>query len=224
MKEFYAMYGKTRIALLEHFSDNKIDRLQQKSEVQYQAFFSDLPYIGGSKNQDTLNLIMGAIVLSIIIPLRKEGLNKSQIGKVIYDTFDGYFLARPAIIRQLLGWLVTTDLYIWHIKRQIARSMRKEYDDDFAMEHVETEGEIFDFGYNYTNCALKKFFLQHNMSEYLRYVCLGDYALFQSLGICFRRTQTIANGAALCDFQFKKKGKKISGWPPENLPEWTSGQ
>ncbi|MGD8782753.1 MAG: hypothetical protein PVH88_27830 [Ignavibacteria bacterium] len=36
----------------------------------------------------------------------------------------------------------------------------------------------------------------------------------------FSRTQTIGNGAPICDFRFKKNVQTADGWPPENLPEW----
>ena len=86
--------------------------------------------------------------------------------------------------------------------------MLKKYKEDFVLEHIDP-GQDFDFGYNYTECAIHKLYQKKGKSEYLQYVCLGDYAMFQSYGMGFTRTQTIANGAPLCDFRFKKKQSDI---------------
>ena len=169
---------------------------------------------------DTVNLIMGAIVLSIIRPLEREKLSDHQIGKVIFDAFDGYFKARPFIFRRIIGCLATSKFFIGKMKKQIEASAQRKYKDDFVTEYVESEGEEFDFGYNYIECAIHKLFKKYRVEKFLKYVCLGDYAMFKSLGVGFTRTQTIANGFPVCDFRFVRKGKTFKGWPPDDLPEW----
>lgn len=221
MREFNAMYRGTRRVLKSYFSHDEINRLKDKSEKEYEDLFQNLPYIGGRSNDDTINLIMGAIVLAIVRPLEKEKLSRHQIGKVIYHTFDEYFRAKPAIIRRAIGWLATSSFFVRRMTKQIERSSRREYEDDFVKEYVESEGQPFDFGYNYTECAIQKLYAKHDATKYLRYVCLGDYAMFRSLGIGFTRTRTIANGAAICDFRFSKKGNTPTGWPPVRLVEWS---
>lgn len=218
------MYKGTRKALLKHFPKPDIDKLQDESQKEYETLFQELPYIGGSKNSQTINVIMGAIVLSIVRPLEKKGLAKHQIGKVIYDTFNENFMAKPGIIRRIIGRMVTSNLYTGQIKKQIEMSSKREYKEDFVTEYVDAAGKDFDFGYNYTECAIHKLYTKYGAIEYLRYVCLGDYAMFRSLGIGFNRTQTLAHGAPLCDFRFKKKGSTVAGWPPEKLAEWATHQ
>ena len=220
LREHKAMYRGVRKALLTFFNEAKIDFLQKQSKNEYESLFTDLPHIGGAKNMDTINLIMGAIVLSIIRPLEREKLSDHQIGKVIFDAFDGYFKARPRIVRRVIGYLATSKFFIGKMKKQIEWSAQRKYEEDFVTEYVESEGQDFDFGYNYVECAIHKLFKKHGVEKFLRYVCLGDYAMYKSLCIGFTRTQTIANGASFCDFRFKRKGETISGWPPNALPEW----
>ena len=220
LREFNAMYKGAKNELSMHFNEEKTDYLQKESKHNYENLFKELPYIGGSKNADTINLIMGAIALSIICPLEEEKLSDHQIGKVIYEAFKGYFESRPNIIRRILGYIATSKFYIEKMKRQIESSSQRKYEDDFVSEIVESEGQDFDFGYNYVECAIHKLFKKYNVERFLRYVCLGDYAMFRSLGIGFTRTQTIANGGSFCDFRFTRKGETISGWPPEDLAEW----
>lgn len=221
MREFRAMYKGARKVLARYFSEREIDRLEAESKKEYQELFPQLPYIGGKKNSETINLIMGAIVLAIIRPLEKESLTKRQIGRVIHHTFEGYFSAKPRIIQRALGRLVSSKLALKRLKAQIETSGQRGYEDDFLMEYVEPRSGEFDFGYDYTQCALQKLFARYGAEEYLPYVCLGDYALFRSLGVGFSRTRTIAHGAPKCDFRFKRKGRTARGWPPEGLEEWS---
>ncbi len=220
MREFNAMYKGTRRVLGPYFTESKIDALAVESEKAYRRLFLELPYIGGKKNSETINLIMGAIVLAMIKPLEREKLTRHQIGKIIYDTFVGYFDSRPAIIRRIIGALASSRFFINRMKAQIEKNAQTNYDDNFVIKNVEPDSADFDFGYDYTQCALHTLFEKNGAAEYLRYMCLGDYALFRSLGIGFVRTQTIANGAPRCDFRFKRGGTTVAGWPPEDLPEW----
>ncbi len=220
MKEFNAMYKGTRKILAQYFDESMIENLQNESKREYINLFPQLPYIGGKKNKQTINLIMGAIIIAIVRPLEKEGLSKHQIGKIIYVTFHLYFQAKPRLLLFLVRKLILSGFYIKKMKKQIENTFQRKYKEDFVIENVESNGKDYDFGYNYTECALHKLYIKHDAVKYLPYVCLGDYPMFQFLGIGFNRSQTIANGAPHCDFRFKKNGKTPIAWPPENLEEW----
>lgn len=220
MREFNSMYKSTRAVLPEYFTQSKIDLLEQQSRREYKSLLPALPYIGGRKNADTINIIMGAIILATIKPLKGEGLSVKQIGKIIYDTFYWYFYQKPQIARTLIGKIVSSKYNLNRMKAQLAQSVKGEYEDGFVATYVESDGKTFDFGYNYTVCALHKLFEKNDAAEYLRYVCLGDHIMFYSLGIGFTRTQTMANGASYCDFRFCRNGLGAKGWPPEELEEW----
>lgn len=220
MREFNAMYASTGKALEKHYSISDIQEFQKASRAEYLRLFPQLPYIGGKKNSETINVIMGAIILSIVRPLENKGLTVNQIGEIIFLTFKGYFEARPFILRSVIGRLISSKLFVKLKMKQIENYSRHKYENNFVMEIVETSDTEFDFGYNYTRCVLHRLFMDNNAAKYLPYVCLGDHALFRSLGIGFHRTQTIANGAPLCDFRFKKEMTSSKGWPPEELDEW----
>ncbi|MBT3274126.1 MAG: hypothetical protein HN368_13295 [Spirochaetales bacterium] len=220
MKEFNAVYNIARKALLAHFIHAEIDDLESASERVYINLFTTLPFIGGRRNSETINIIMGAIVVAIILPLTQEDLTERNIGKIIHDSFVGYFQSRPKMIRMFLGKFATSHYFINRMRKGIDENAKAEYEDNFQLENIDLAGAAFDFGYNYTKCALLKIFSDNGVEEYLKYVCLGDYTLFTSIGVGFTRTQTIAHGAPICDFRFKRKGKNIEAWPPEYLPEW----
>lgn len=214
------MFKGAEVKLSPHFNREEIVLLRDECESFYNSLFDELPYLGGSGSSSTINLIMGAIVLSVIVPLEKRNLEKQKIGEIIFFSFEGYFKSKPAFLRFLIGKFATTSFFISEMKKDIDKSKMKKYEGDFLLKHIETEGEDFHFAYDYEECAIHKLFMKYGKEEYLPYVCLGDYAMFKSYGIGFDRTQTIGNGASVCDFRFSKNGETRSGWPPETHPEW----
>ena len=158
MKEFNRMFNSTQKLLMSYYNEDKITELKEKCKSEYMNLFSQLPYLGGNKSNSTINLIMGAIILSIIVSLEREGLNRQQIGKIIFYTFDGYFKSKPRFIRYLIGKMASTKFFINNIKKDIDKSLLRKYKEDFVLEHIESTGQKFDFGYNFTECALHKLY------------------------------------------------------------------
>lgn len=224
IKDFEKMFKYARRALGQCFNESKIDKLHDESRREYAILIPQLPYIGGKKNSGTMNLIGMAIILAIIRSLEREGLTKREIGKVVYETFDMFFKAKPRLVRWLIGKLMTSKLFMKKKKKQTEKSLLREYPEDFVTEFVEGDGENFDFGLDVIECAICKFYKKQDAEKYLPYLCPGDYAMFRALGIGLTRTQTIGNGAPKCDFRFKKGGETPQGWPPENLEEFNKGE
>ncbi len=220
MKEFHKIFKGAEGGLVPLFDNSKIELLREKCELNYISFFPQLPYVGGKSNMGTINIITGAAILSLLVPLEEEGLSQKQIGRIIYTAYDGYFQSKPRLVRQIIGKIASSRFYMSQIKKQIDITNRNGYADDFILEHIASPEKEYDLGYDYKQCALHILFQKHGKSDYLRYVCLGDYSLFRSYGIGFYRTQTIGNGGAVCDFRFKKSIKGHPGWPPEELKEW----
>ena len=220
LKEFNGVFKSTRKVLPQFFNENKVNKLQDECRQEYLGFFPYLPFIGGKENMETINIIYGAILLSIIRTMEKEGLIKEQIGKLLFDTVYHYLYSKPSFLRKISGKIISSGFYINKIKENIKQSQLKKYNGNFVKELVESDEENFQFGYNYTECALHTMYKKYNAEEYLQYVCLADYIVYRSLGLGFFRTQTIANGAPHCDFRFHKNCETRVPWPPESLEEW----
>lgn len=220
MKDFDKMLKLTRQVLGRHFDKPRIDKLLDESRREYAALIPQLPYIGGKKNSSTANLVVGALMLAIIRPLERAGLTTREIGKVVYEIFELFFESRPRLARWLMGKLMTSKFFMKKKKKQIEKAVFRKYPGAFVTEFVEGNDENFDFGFDVIECAIHKFYKEQEAEKYIPYLCLGDYPTFRSLGIGFTRTQTIGNGAPLCDFRFKKGGATPRGWPPDNLEEF----
>ncbi len=90
----------------------------------------------------------------------------------------------------------------------------RRYPDDFACEFVEGDGETFDYGYNFLECASEKFYWAQGALEFLSYYCLLDFPKCERGGLSLTRQGTLAEGCQMCDFRFKEGGVATEKWPP----------
>lgn len=220
IKDFARMFKCTRRSLKRHFDEAKIAEIHETCEREYSGLIPQIPYIGGKQNSGTYNLVGGAALLAIIRSLEGEGLGKHEIGRVVYETMETLFNSKPRLLCRLTGKYMLSSYFIKKRRKQTERSLLREYPEGFVTRFVEADGANHDFGLDTMECAICKFYKKQGAEKYLPYLCLGDYPMFQALGIGFTRTQTIGNGAPKCDFRFKKGGETVRGWPPEGLDEW----
>jgi hypothetical protein len=96
------------------------------------------------------------------------------------------------------------------MKRAAARSQERVYAEDFVFHYVEGEGAEFDFGLDYEECAVLKFYRAQGAEAFAPYVCLYDYPQSRLTGTGLVRTMTLAEGGERCDFRFR------IGREPEN--------
>jgi hypothetical protein len=215
MKDYDKVLKHTRKVLKDHFDDAKIDQVLDACRREFASLIPTLPYIGGKQTTSTTNLIGGAWGLAIIFVLEREGLDERAIGYTIYKTMELAFYARPRWLRWLMGKMMMTKPFL---NKMRAQATAPYYPGGWRK--VIVEDNAYDFGQDVTECGIVTLFQQHGKEQYTPYMCLGDFPMFRSMGIGLTRTQTIGNGAPICDFRFNKRGETPPGWPPENLEEF----
>jgi hypothetical protein len=98
-----------------------------------------------------------------------------------------------------------------------AQSQRRLYPDDYVYTLVEGDGDAFDYGYDFTACAAHKFYQAQGAGAFLPFFCFLDFPLSRRAGHGLERTQTLAEGAPLCDHRFKQGRQTEQTWPPPFL-------
>jgi hypothetical protein len=87
------------------------------------------------------------------------------------------------------------------IKWLIGMSTRYFFPSPFRHQHLHSESGI---AYDITLCPLADYFKNQGLPELAQHAaCNLDYSAARELGIDLIRTQTIADGAANCDFRWK---------------------
>lgn len=207
MKRFagFARFGKQ--ALASPYDDELADAVMGEVRQEVERLLPELPYIGGRKNRLTQNLIGTTFSLALYKVLNARGEPIEQIARVHHQINEAYLFSLPRFRVRIIRFLVSTPLMQklgqTLLKKRAAISQQRQYPGDFVFSYVEGDGQEFDFGLDYTECAIVKFFQAQGAGEFTRYVCLYDFLNSQLTGTGLRRTMTLAEGAEKCDFRFK---------------------
>ena len=205
--------------LRRYFDGATTTRLLRETRFGFEELLPQLPYIGGEANVLTASLIRSAWCLPLFRAMEREGLALREIAKIGYEQKEHDVESKsPEKKRHVKEFYFSPAMK--KVEMQKAKeSQSGKYPEDWVTRYVEGDGKAFDFGIDFTECALYNFFKPRDALKYLPIFCMGDYATYRAFGIGFKRTKTIANGEPFCDFRFKSDWTTPRGWPPEALEE-----
>ena len=95
-------------------------------------------------------------------------------------------------------------------------SQFREYPENWVMEYVEGDEEELEFGCNYRECAVLKFYRKMGAEKYVPYLCATDIAYSNALGLGLQRSMTLYDNGDFCDFRYKKNDTSQTGLPIED--------
>ncbi|NOH02149.1 MAG: L-2-amino-thiazoline-4-carboxylic acid hydrolase [Chloroflexi bacterium] len=183
----------------------KAGEVIRRSEVRYEALLAEMPYIGGWDNSLTDTLTQVGSMLALYFVLKEEGKSTEEIGELVHRIADKKVETMPRWLRSLLGKLYTSGLWRKRTMKKALVSQKKQFPGNFVFEVVEGKPGEYEWGINYLECAIAKFFHQQGADEFTPYMCYVDYILFPGMGVELKRTGTIGQGCSHCDFRFSKK-------------------
>jgi len=173
----------------EKFSSEVIDEILDD----YEDIIPEIPYIGGENNPMTQNLLSSVNYFIVYNVLKRKNKPLDEIGHICYKQEDDF--------------LKINNKEIFQITNPDARDVLKYladqsglYPDDFVYKIVEGEG--FDVGLDFTQCAICKFFHKKDADEFLPYLCAMDIPMSKYGDLGLHRTKTIAEGFDVCDFRY----------------------
>ncbi len=214
MRQFDAATAIMKGILIEKFGEDKFEKLTTEARKDFETLLPQIPYIGGKDNRSTDTLINAAIFLSLMRLFEKEGLDFHEIGELTYNIFEAFFKVMP----------LTDDIfskeYIDQVKERAKSSKSRKYTGDWVFDFVEGDGKTFTWGVDYSECGVHEFYKSQGFEHLMLIVYIADFAMAREYGYGLTRTQTIGNGAPLCDFRYIKDGTISRAWPPDNLLEF----
>ncbi len=106
-------------------------------------------------------------------------------------------------------------------KKENAKKFKlKIYPHDWVFNFIEGDGKTFTFGINYFECEFYKFYKTQGAEDFMPIICISDYVKARPYRYGLKLTQTIRNGAPMCDFRYLKNGNISRGWSIDNLLEY----
>lgn len=180
----------------EKFGDNFAKTAAFQIKKEYRSLLEDMPYIGGSDNPFTITITSTTRYLAVYLVLKRRGKDVGEIGEICYQYADTFFKNNSDQIMSMDDPAVTGFL-----KYLASESKNHIYTGDFVFEFV--EGEEFDFGLDFEECAICKFFQSKGADEFVPYMCATDIPESKYGGLGLKRTKTLAEGGNSCDFRYK---------------------
>lgn len=223
MKDFDSILPILQQIFAKKLSDEKVNELFNLMKKEYEDLIPEIPYIGGKKNIFTNYLIGGATLLAIIRILEKEQFTLWDIGEFFYNLSDINNKFRKKMMEDTgkdPSQYPFEKEYMDYMKVLTETSQKRKYPENWVADYVEGDGKTFEWGFNVYECGIHKFFKKYNAEKYVPLICLSDFSEANIFGYGFSRTQTLSNGAPLCDHRYIKDVETPRAWPPDKIQEF----
>jgi hypothetical protein len=171
----------------------------------FETLIPQIPYIGGKDNPLTDTLIQMTSLLALYRVMKGYGKPVDEIGTLVHQMGQKWIEQYPAFARRMIGRLLMSQFWRKRQAKKAAISQQREHAGNFVFEVVDGDGANYEWGINYVECGVVKFFHQQAADEFTPYMCVIDHLLFPAAGIELKRAGTIANGCTHCDFRFQRR-------------------
>ena len=213
LRDFDRLKRYYRQVLSSDFSEINADVLFAKSRIAYEALIPQIPFIG-KNNPLLVFLIPSAQHLALYRAMTGMGRSLEETGQLIYRLSEAQFKAYPLWMGRLIQRAWFSNWFRSRLRRRAEESHARLYAGNYVFNFIDGQGESFDYGIDYLECASCKFLKQQQAFELAPYVCAVDQVASETLGWGLQRSTTLAEGAACCDFRFKRGGDTRITLPP----------
>jgi len=209
--EFDLAARVARKVVAAHYGDRFTDAIAVEARQEYESLTPQLPYIGGRENPLTQIMVAAGMFLALYKPLKAHGKAVEEIGALVYEAVErAYDLFPrhsewPRYLLRLHGRLSFTKHSLRKARVMALESQKRRHAGDWVYSFVEGDGEEFDYGLDFEECGMCKFFQAQGAAEFAPYMCRLDFIASDRLGWGLVRTGTIAEGAEKCDFRYRVK-------------------
>jgi hypothetical protein len=170
----------------------------------WSALIPQLPDTGSFHNLHTQIIISAALFLTLYRELEVHGQTMDEGGTLIFEAVVKMYKSWPGILMRLITKIQGKILGDRTARQLASISQQRRYPNDFVCIFVEGDGKNFDYGFDYLECGILKFFHAQKAEEFVPYMCRLDFAYADAMGQRLLRTGTIASGNMKCDFRYKK--------------------
>ncbi len=206
LKDFDRSLNRVNQMLVTRLGVEPARRLLCESREEYEALIPRIPFIGRN-NPMLVFLLPTTRYLAVYRGLQRQGLAIEEAGPLAFEIGTEALKAIPSIARHFIRYLWFSPWFTVRLKKRTKESQERKYPGGYVLNYIEGDGQAFDYGVDYLECASCKFLEAENALELAPYVCAVDKTASELLGWGLKRTMTLAEGSRKCDFRFKKGGE-----------------
>lgn len=150
--------------------------------------------------------IAGAIYVAVYLALAARGYSPAEAWEVCERATRRRFERIPRAARSIMAAAFFSRPFqaMW---RALSRRSQAARLGGWTYRFVEGEPGAFDYGTDYTRCAIRELAIESGAEAFAPYICLADIPGSEALGWGLARSETLAQGGERCDFRFRKGGR-----------------
>lgn len=147
--------------------------------------------------------ISGVVYVAMYLALAERGCDAAGAWELCGEATRTHFarfssLARTMASAGMFSWVARA------MARSVAERSRRAPVGGWEAEYVSGQPGDFDYGVNYTRCAIRDLAVRAGAAAFAPYICLADITGSEAFGWGLVRTETLAQGGARCDFRFRR--------------------
>ena len=194
-----------RPALDRRFGAGTAACIEQEARQAYEELIPRIPFIGAS-NPMLAFLLPTTRSIALYHALQQHNLAIEEAGPLIVAMGVKELERIPMAARRFIRYAWFAPWFKARLRKRAMVSQRRRYPGNYVFSYVVGDGQAFDYGVDYFECAGYKLLKAENVFELAPYICSVDQAASELLGWGLGRTMTLAEGFPKCDFRFKQGG------------------
>jgi hypothetical protein len=214
LKDFDRSITRVKPFLVACYGAEEASILLSDSHQEYEELIPQIPYIGESNPMLNLFLLPASRYLAIYRTYQAHGKTLEAAGRLVYYMGEAEIQALPRLVLRGIEILWFSGWFRDRLQKRAELSQRRRYPGDYVIEYLDGNGQDFDYGIDYLQCASCNFFGAQGAGELLPYICAIDKAASKMCGWGLSRTTTLAQGGERCDFRFKRGRGTYVDLPP----------
>jgi len=208
LRQFDGGVDMLRGLLLKRFGEHDLEALIRATRTEYERVINGLPWIGGAANPRSFSLYGSALWLALWRVLGPRGLTLEEAPALFCAIFRTYWSRYPRFLRHLYGRTRMSARHQRRLRNLARMSQERTNPHDYVYDFVPGEPGRFEFGIDFVECAILKFLRAEGAPELGPVLCELDWPHAELIGVELMRTTTLAQGAARCDFRFRRGGPR----------------
>ncbi|MCX5905279.1 MAG: hypothetical protein NTV89_17815 [Proteobacteria bacterium] len=175
LNKYDAQAQARREMYLPVFGEARIDSILAEMRESYEALIPNIPFIG-ERNYHLQWFIPNAEKLAEYIVARNYDVSVKDFSTMYIDKTKKDLYAMPENTRLMIGKMQFGPVSQMQQKFAVFKSQFKLYPDDYILTYIKGDGETFDYGLDYTQCASDKLYKQYDaMDMLINLICNMDY-------------------------------------------------
>ncbi len=217
LKVFDKLMQRGQKLLAEQYDETFAATVVPDMRRRFEEIIPEIPYLGGMRNVFTEIILLNGMLVAIHKVLKENGRPVEDTIRFYCSFSQGLFDSLPDSLLTLGGKAMLSRPSGWLFKKQAARSQKREYAQDWVFDFVDGDEETFDYGLQFSECAVIKFYDAQGVPELKPYCNFFDIIMGRAMHMGCVLATHIGCGDETCFFQYRQ-GRETP--VPERLQEW----